>query len=160
MISAKTSLNIEGVLEAIVTRLPAPKGDEAAPLKALLVDSWYDAYLGVIILVRVKDGVLKRGMKVRMMSNGATHLIDQVGVFTPKMVQRDQLGPGEMGYLNAAIKTVADTNVGDTITDDRQPGRQPPCPASNPPSRWCGAACSPSIPMISKNCATGWASCG
>ena len=112
MISAKTSLNIEGVLEAIVTRLPPPKGDPDAPLKALLVDSWYDAYLGVIILVRIKDGILKRGMKVRMMSSGSTHLIDQVGVFTPKMVQRDYLGPGEMGYLNAAIKTVADTNVG------------------------------------------------
>ena len=138
-ISAKSGLNIEGVLEAIVTRLPAPKGDPAAPLKALLVDSWYDAYLGVIILVRVQDGVLKRGMKVRMMSNGATHLIDQVGVFTPKMVARDQLGPGEMGYLNAAIKTVADTNVGDTITEDRRPAEQP-LPGFKPsvPVVWCG----------------------
>ena len=139
MISAKTSLNIEGVLEAIVTRLPAPKGDPNAPLKALLVDSWYDSYLGVIILVRIKDGVLKRGMKVRMMSNGATHLIDQVGVFTPKMVQRDELGPGEMGYLNAAIKTVADTNVGDTITDDRKPATEA-LPGFKPsvPVVWCG----------------------
>ncbi|WP_368418489.1 translation elongation factor 4, partial [Rhodovarius sp.] len=139
MISAKTSLNIEGVLEAIVTRLPPPKGDPDAPLKALLVDSWYDAYLGVIILVRIKDGILKRGMKVRMMSSGSTHLIDQVGVFTPKMVQRDYLGPGEMGYLNAAIKTVADTNVGDTITEDRRPAEEA-LPGFKPsiPVVWCG----------------------
>ncbi len=139
MISAKTGLNIEGVLEAIVTRLPPPKGDPAAPLKALLVDSWYDPYLGVVVLVRVKDGHLKKGQRIRMMSNGAVHTVEQVGVFTPKMVPVDSLGPGEMGYVTAAIKTVADTNVGDTITDDRNPAAEP-LPGFKPsiPVVWCG----------------------
>ena len=114
MISAKTGLNIEGVLEALVTRLPPPKGNANAPLKALLVDSWYDAYLGVVILVRVKDGRLKRGQRIRMMSTGAAHAVEQVGVFSPKMIPTDDLGPGEIGYITAAIKTVADCNVGDT----------------------------------------------
>ncbi|HET6308022.1 MAG TPA: GTP-binding protein, partial [Rhodopila sp.] len=118
-ISAKTGINIEGVLEALVTRLPAPTGNAEAALKALLVDSWYDQYLGVIILVRIKDGRLKRGQRIRMMSSGAVHTVDQVGVFTPKMVSTDDLGPGEMGFITAAIKTVADCNVGDTITDNR-----------------------------------------
>src|SRR5579883_2185329 len=103
-ISAKTGLNIEGVLEALVTRLPPPRGDAEAPLKALLVDSWYDPYLGVMILVRVKDGRLRRGQKIRMMSTGAVHAIEQVGVFSPKQVPVDDLGPGEIGYVTAAIK--------------------------------------------------------
>ncbi|MCA3406434.1 MAG: elongation factor 4 [Roseomonas sp.] len=139
MISAKTGLNIEGVLEAIVERLPPPKGDAAATTKALLVDSWYDAYLGVIILVRVKDGHLRKGQRIRMMSSGSVHTIEQVGVFTPKLVPVESLGPGEMGYVTAAIKTVADTNVGDTITDDRNPaaealaGFKPSIPVV-----WCG----------------------
>src|SRR6201993_254719 len=120
-ISAKTGLNIEGVLEALVTRLPPPKGEANAPLKALLVDSWYDQYLGVVILVRVKNGILRRGQKIRMMSTGAAHPVEQLGVFTPKMRGAESLGPGEMGYITAAIKTVADCNVGDTITDDRNP---------------------------------------
>ena len=139
MISAKTGLNIGGVLEALVTRLPPPTGDAAKPLTALLVDSWYDQYLGVVILVRVRDGRLKRGMKVRMMSNGAAHLVEQVGVFTPKMIATDDLGPGEMGYITAAIKTVADCNVGDTITDDRTPATQA-LPGFKPsiPVVWCG----------------------
>ncbi|HYF06626.1 MAG TPA: translation elongation factor 4 [Acetobacteraceae bacterium] len=139
MISAKTGLNIEGVLEAIVTRLPPPKGDPGATTKALLVDSWYDSYLGVIILVRVKDGHLRKGQRVRMMSTGAVHTIEQVGVFTPKLVPVDSLGPGEMGYVTAAIKTVADTNVGDTITDDRQPAAAP-LAGFKPsiPVVWCG----------------------
>ena len=107
-ISAKTGLNIEGVLEALVHRLPPPKGDGAAPLKALLVDSWYDQYLGVVILVRVKDGRLKRGQRIRMMSTGAVHQVEQVGVFSPKMIPIDDLGPGEIGFITAAIKTVAD----------------------------------------------------
>jgi len=138
-ISAKTGLNIEGVLEAVVTRLPAPKGDPNAPLKALLVDSWYDQYLGVVILVRIKDGRLKRGQKIRMMSSGAIHSIEQVGVFTPKMIATDDLGPGEMGYITAAIKTVADCNVGDTITDDRHPAAEA-LPGFKPsiPVVWCG----------------------
>ena len=138
-ISAKTGLNIEGVLEAIVTRLPAPKGNPNAPLKALLVDSWYDQYLGVVILVRIKDGHIKRGQKIRMMSSGAIHTIEQVGVFTPKMIPMDDLGPGEMGYITAAIKTVADCNVGDTITDDRVPAAEA-LPGFKPsiPVVWCG----------------------
>jgi len=138
-ISAKTGLNIEGVLEAIVTRLPPPKGDPAAPAKALLVDSWYDPYLGVVVLVRVKDGRLRRGQRIRMMSTGAVHQVEQVGAFTPKMVAADDLGPGEIGYLTAAIKTVADTKVGDTITDDRNPAAEP-LPGFKPsvPVVWCG----------------------
>ncbi|MEO3471959.1 translation elongation factor 4 [Roseomonas sp. CAU 1739] len=139
MISAKTGLNIEGVLEAIVTRLPPPKGDGAKTLTALLVDSWYDAYLGVVVLVRVRDGHLRKGQRIRMMSNGAVHTVEQVGVFTPKMVTCDSLGPGEMGFVTAAIKTVADTNVGDTITDDRNPAEQA-LPGFKPsiPVVWCG----------------------
>jgi GTP-binding protein LepA len=138
-ISAKTGLNIEGVLEALVTRLPAPKGDGSAPLKALLVDSWYDQYLGVVILVRIKDGRLKRGQRIRMMSSGAVHSVEQVGVFTPKMVPMDDLGPGEIGFITAAIKTVADCNVGDTITDDRTPAIEA-LPGFKPsiPVVWCG----------------------
>jgi GTP-binding protein LepA len=139
LISAKTGLNIQGVLEALVTRLPAPTGDATAPLTALLVDSWYDQYLGVIILVRIKDGRLKRGQKIRMMSSGAAHVVEQVGVFGPKMVAVDDLGPGEIGFLTAAIKTVADCNVGDTITDDRNPATTP-LPGFKPsvPVVWCG----------------------
>ena len=138
-ISAKTGINIEGVLEALVHRLPAPTGDANAPLKALLVDSWYDSYLGVVILVRVKDGRLKRGQKIRMMAKGSTHHVEQVGVFAPKMTTVDELGPGEIGYLTAAIKTVADCDVGDTITDDRAPAAEP-LPGFKPsvPVVWCG----------------------
>ena len=120
-ISAKTGLNIDRVLEAIVKRLPAPKGDEKAPLKALLVDSWYDAYLGVVVLVRVIDGVLKKGMRVRMIGADAAHEVDRLGFFTPKMQETDELGPGEVGFITAQIRQVADTRVGDTITDDRRP---------------------------------------
>jgi GTP-binding protein LepA len=120
-ISAKTGLNIEAVLEAIVGRLPPPKGDEKAPLKALLVDSWYDAYLGIVVLVRVVDGVLKKGMTIKMMGTGASYGVDRVGVFRPKMTDAERLGPGEVGFLTASIKEVADTRVGDTITEDRRP---------------------------------------
>ncbi|HXP30189.1 MAG TPA: translation elongation factor 4 [Stellaceae bacterium] len=120
-ISAKTGQNVEAVLEALVTRLPPPQGDAAAPLKALLIDSWYDSYLGVVILVRVKDGVLKAGLRVRLMATGAVHVVDRVGVFTPKPVSVDALAPGEVGFITAGIKTVADCKVGDTITDDRRP---------------------------------------
>ncbi len=139
MISAKTGLNIEGVLEALVTRLPPPQGNADAPLKALLVDSWYDQYLGVVILVRIKDGRLKRGQKIRMMSNGAVHNVEQVGVFTPKMIPTGDLGPGEMGFITASIKTVADCNVGDTITDDRVPATAAlPGFKASIPVVWCG----------------------
>src|SRR3954447_23567011 len=120
-ISAKTGLNIDLVLEAIVKRLPPPKGDETAPLKALLVDSWYDAYLGVVVLVRVIDGVIKKGMRIKMMGTNASHGVDKVGVFTPKMRDIGALGPGEVGFFTGSIKEVADTRVGDTITDDRKP---------------------------------------
>ncbi|MBL6597336.1 MAG: elongation factor 4 [Alphaproteobacteria bacterium] len=120
-ISAKTGLNIKAVLEALVTRLPPPKGDPNAPLKALLVDSWYDPYLGVMTLVRVYDGTLKKGQKIRMMQTGATHPVDRVGVFTPKLTEIGELGPGEMGFMTAAIKTVADCQVGDTLTEERRP---------------------------------------
>ncbi|GJL93792.1 MAG: elongation factor 4 [Hyphococcus sp.] len=120
-ISAKTGIGVPDVLEAIVTRLPAPVGDQDAPLKALLVDSWYDAYLGVVVLVRIIDGALKKGMRIRMMGAEAVYTVDQVGVSTPKKTPVDVLGPGEIGYLTAQIKEVADTKVGDTITDDRRP---------------------------------------
>ncbi len=120
-ISAKTGLGVDDVLEAIVKQLPAPDGDDAAPLKAMLVDSWYDPYLGVVVLVRIIDGTLKKGQKIRMMSTGATHLVDQVGVFRPKRDTVDALNPGEIGYFTAAIKQVADTRVGDTVTEDRVP---------------------------------------
>ncbi|MBX6369806.1 MAG: elongation factor 4 [Rhodospirillales bacterium] len=138
-ISAKTGLNIEGVLEALVQRLPPPSGDSEAPLKALLVDSWYDQYLGVVILVRVKDGVLRVGQKIRLMSTGATHTIERVGVFTPKGVAVDELGPGEVGFITAGIKTVADCKVGDTITEERRPAAEP-LPGFKPvqPVVFCG----------------------
>ena len=138
-ISAKTGLNIDQVLEALVTRLPPPKGEREAHLKALLIDSWYDPYLGVIALVRIKDGVLKAGMKVRMMSTGAAHQVDRVGIFTPKMETVSELGPGEIGFLTAAIKTVADCQVGDTITEERRPAPEP-LPGFKPsvPVVFCG----------------------
>src|SRR5262245_54407076 len=120
-ISAKTGLNVPEVLEAIVTRLPAPKGDRNATLKALLVDSWYDLYLGVVVLVRIVDGTLKKNQRIRMMGTDAAYDVDRVGVFTPKLVLTEELGPGEIGFLTASIKEVADTRVGDTITDDRRP---------------------------------------
>ena len=120
-ISAKTGLGVETVLEALVTYLPAPTGDADAPLTALLVDSWYDSYLGVMILVRIRDGVLKKGAKIRMMASGATYQVERIGYFTPKPVPINELGPGEIGFFTAAIKTVADTQVGDTITEDKRP---------------------------------------
>jgi GTP-binding protein LepA len=119
--SAKTGAGIEDILEALVTKLPPPVGDKDAPLQALLVDSWYDAYLGVMTLVRVRHGVLKKGMKIRMMATGATHVIERVGIFAPKPIALDQLGPGEIGFINAGVKRVADAKVGDTITEERRP---------------------------------------
>ena len=109
---------------ALVRRLPPPGGDRGAPLKALLVDSWYDPYLGVVVLVRVRDGELRKGRKLRFMAAGTAHRVDRVGVFTPKPVLVDSLGPGEVGFLTAAIKTVADTRVGDTVTDDARPAAE------------------------------------
>ncbi|MBX3456423.1 MAG: translation elongation factor 4 [Ferrovibrio sp.] len=133
-ISAKTGIGIDLVLEALVQRLPAPKGDREAPLKALLVDSWYDAYLGVVVLFRIIDGTIRKGMKIRFMSSGAVHPVERVGIFNPKRVLVDELGPGEMGFFTAAIKEVADTSVGDTITEDKRqttqalPGFKPSVP--------------------------------
>src|SRR5512138_1416423 len=123
-VSAKTGLGIDDLLEAMVKRLPPPKGDRNAPLKALLVDSWYDPYLGVVTLVRVKDGVLRKGMRIRMMAAGASYDLDKVGVFTPKPKDMAELGPGEVGFIIAGIKTIADCKVGDTITDDRKPATE------------------------------------
>lgn len=123
--SAKSGIGIQEVLEAIVERLPCPEGDETAPLQALLVDSWYDPYLGVMILIRVKQGILSKGMKIRMMSNKAAYEVDRVGYFTPKQVMVDKLYPGELGFITASIKHVADCNVGDTITEERRPAAEP-----------------------------------
>src|SRR5262249_4207183 len=139
LISAKTGINIGDVLEAIVTRLPPPKGDRNAPLKALLVDSWYDTYLGVVVLLRIVDGTLKKGQRIRMMGTHASYEVDRVGVFTPKMLEASELGPGEIGFITASIKEVADTRVGDTITDDRKPTNTP-LPGFRPaqPVVFCG----------------------
>jgi len=122
--SAKTGAGIHELLEAIVHRLPAPKGDAAAPLKALLVDAWYDPYLGVVVLVRVIDGTLRSGQRVQMMQQGSAHLIDRIGVFNPKRVEVESLGPGEIGFITAQIKEVAQAAVGDTITDEKRPAAQ------------------------------------
>ena len=132
-VSAKTGQGIVETLEAIVHKLPAPKGDINAPLKAMLVDSWYDSYLGVIVLVRIIDGKLKKGERVKFMSNGSTHHVDRIGVFRPQMEMIDELGPGEIGFLTASIKQVRDTRVGDTICHDKQtvealPGFKPAQP--------------------------------
>ena len=135
-VSGKSGLNIDQLLEAIVTQLPAPKGDPDAPLKALLVDSWYDSYLGVVILVRVMDGTLRKGQKIRFMNTGSVKDVERVGMFTPKAVMIDSIGPGEMGFINAAIKTISDTKVGDTITDERNQATTPL------------AGFKPSIPMV------------
>jgi len=125
LISAKTGQGIDDVLEAIVMRLPPPKGNADAPLKALLVDSWYDAYLGVVVLVRVVDGTIRKGQKVRFMVTGATRDVDRVGIFTPKKIELEELGPGELGFITAGIKQIADTKVGDTITDEKNSAAQP-----------------------------------
>ncbi|MEL6807622.1 MAG: translation elongation factor 4 [Pseudomonadota bacterium] len=132
-VSAKTGQGITETLEAIVEHLPAPKGDEDAPLKAMLVDSWYDSYLGVIVLVRIIDGRLKKGEKVKFLSNNSVHHVDRIGVFRPEMQVVDSLGPGEIGFLTASIKQVRDTRVGDTITHERKevdalPGFKPAQP--------------------------------
>lgn len=134
--SGKTGLGVDQLLEAIVTRLPAPKGDEEAPLKALLIDSWYDSYLGVIILVRVHDGVLRKKTPIRMMSNNAVYQVEKVGVFSPKMTDVEALYPGEVGFITASIKSVSDCSIGDTITDNKRP---------------CGTALQgfkPSVPVV------------
>jgi len=124
-ISAKTGKGVEDVLEAIVHRLPPPKGEAHAPLKALLIDSWYDAYLGVVVLVRIFDGTLHKGQRIRLMSTGAAYQVDRVGIFRPKQEMRDRLGPGEIGFFTASIRQVADTRVGDTVTNEKKPASAP-----------------------------------
>ncbi|MDU9004007.1 translation elongation factor 4 [Sedimentitalea todarodis] len=138
-VSAKTGVGIHETLEAIVHHLPAPRGDRDAPLKAMLVDSWYDSYLGVIVLVRIMDGVLKKGDRVRMIQSGSTHLVDRIGVFRPAMQSIDELGPGEIGFLTASIKQVRDTRVGDTITHEKR-GCETPLAGFKPsvPVVFCG----------------------
>ena len=137
--SAKTGAGIGDILEAVVTRMPPPVGDVEAPLTALLVDSWYDAYLGVMTLVRVRHGRIRKGMKIRMMDTGATHVVERVGVFSPKPTPVDELGPGEIGFINAGVKTVSDARVGDTITEERRPC-DAPLPGFKPsvPVVFCG----------------------
>jgi len=120
-VSGKSGAGIEDLLEAVVKYLPAPQGELTAPTKALLIDSWYDSYLGVVILARIKDGVLRKKQNIRMMSNGLDYTIDKIGVFTPKMKDTDALYPGEVGFITASIKSVEDCKIGDTITDNRQP---------------------------------------
>jgi len=139
LISAKTGEGVPAVLEALVRRLPPPKGEPDAPLKALLVDSWYDPYLGVIVLTRIVDGRLRKGMRIRMMQTGAVYQVERLGVFTPKRVEVESLGAGEVGYLTAAIKAVADCAVGDTLADDRRPTPEP-LPGFKPsvPVVFCG----------------------
>ncbi|HKL68761.1 translation elongation factor 4 [Salibaculum sp.] len=138
-VSAKSGEGIRDVLEAIIAHLPPPEGTRDAPLKAMLVDSWYDPYLGVIVLVRIRDGVLKRGDRIRMMQNGSVHQVDRIGVFKPSMQTVDELAPGEIGFLTASIKQVRDTRVGDTITHDKHPC-DTPWPGFKPaqPVVFCG----------------------
>ena len=138
-VSAKTGVGIKETLEAIVRKLPAPKGTLDAPLKAMLVDSWYDSYLGVIVLVRIMDGQLKKGDRIRMMQNGSVHHVDRIGVFRPAMTEIDTLGPGELGFLTASIKQVRDTRVGDTITHEKK-GTDKALPGFKPaqPVVFCG----------------------
>jgi GTP-binding protein LepA len=124
-ISAKSGKGVPEVLEAIVHRLPPPKGDAHAPLKALLIDSWYDSYLGVVVLVRIFDGMLHKGQRIRLMATGGAYQIDRVGIFRPKQEMRDRLGPGEIGFFTASIRQVADTRVGDTVTDEKKPAEAP-----------------------------------
>jgi GTP-binding protein LepA len=124
-ISAKSGKGVEEVLEAIVHRLPPPKGDANAPLKALLIDSWYDSYLGVVVLVRIFDGMLAKGQRIRLMATGGVYGIDRVGIFRPKQEMRDRLGPGEIGFFTASIRQVADTRVGDTVTEEKRPAAAP-----------------------------------
>ena len=138
-VSAKTGLNVAAVLEAIVTRLPPPTGDRDKPLKAMLIDSWYDTYLGVVVLLRVREGVLKRGQRIKLMSTDAGYTAERVGIFRPKQEMLDELGPGEVGFFTAGIKQVADTRVGDTIIDEKN-DKAEPLPGFKPaqPVVFCG----------------------
>ena len=157
--SAKAGIGIAEVLEAVVTRIPPPKGDAEAPLKAMLVDSWYDPYLGVVILVRVMAGVLKKGQQIKFMQAGTMHLVDRVGCFRPKIEQLTDLGPGEIGFITAQIKEVAQTRVGDTITDAKRPAAEAlPGFKEVQPVVFCGLF--PVDAADFENCARASASCG
>src|SRR5436190_19930403 len=122
--SAKSGIGIDEILDAIIAKIPSPKGDRDAPLTAMLVDSWYDPYLGVVILVRVIDGVIRKGQQIAFMAAGTTHLVDRVGVFRPKIEQLSALGAGEIGFITAQIKDISETRVGDTITDAKRPAAE------------------------------------
>ena len=137
--SGKTGEGVDEILEAIVERLPAPKGNKDLSLKALLVDSWYDSYLGVVILVRILDGVIKKGMEILLMSTNTRHPVEKVGVFTPKIENKEHLGPGEIGFIVTGIKDLSDTKIGDTITDYSNPIKDP-LPGFKPskPVVFCG----------------------
>ena len=139
LVSAKTGQGVETLLENIISKLPAPKGELNEPLKCMLVDSWYDSYLGVVVLVRVVHGSLKKNQKIRFMAAGATHTIDRVGIFSPKPTEVDILEPGEIGFINSGIKSVSDCKVGDTITEDKNPTKEP-LPGFKPsqPVVFCG----------------------
>ena len=139
LVSAKTGQGVDELLEKIITKLPPPKGEIDQPLKCMLVDSWYDSYLGVVVLVRVVNGRLKKNQKIRFMAAGATHTIDRVGIFSPKPLEVETLGPGEIGFINSGIKSVSDCKVGDTITEDKNPTDKP-LPGFKPsqPVVFCG----------------------
>ncbi len=139
LVSAKTGDGIKDLLEKIIKKLPSPSGNESDPLKCMLVDSWYDSYLGVVVLVRVIDGMLSKNQKIRFMAAGVTHTIDRVGIFSPKAEEVDSLGPGEIGFINSGIKSVSDCKVGDTITEEKNPAKDP-LPGFKPsqPVVFCG----------------------
>ena len=139
LVSAKTGKGVKELLSKLVNKLPSPKGEKNNPLKCMLIDSWYDSYLGIVVLVRVVDGKLKKNQKIRFMATGATHIIDRVGIFTPKLTEVESLGPGEIGFINSGIKSISDCKVGDTITEDKQPTTHP-LPGFKPsqPVVFCG----------------------
>ncbi len=162
--SAKSGMGIDDILEAVITRMPPPRGVVEAPLRAMIIDSWYDAYVGVVMLVRVVDGTLKKGERIRMMATNAIYPADQLGVFTPKSEPREQLNAGEVGFIIAGIKELAAAKVGDTITLEKKlpnnlgPATRP-CQASRKSSPRCSPACTRRRPASTTNCATRWKSC-
>ncbi len=160
LISAKTGQGVPDVLEAIVKRVPPPKGDPENQLQALIFDSWFDPYRGVIVLTRVFQGTLRKGQKIRLMSNGKVFDVETLGVLTPKPVEIDELRAGEVGFLIANIKNVADTKIGDTITDDSNPGDRSLCPASKRSSPWCSPGFTRWTRTSTHCCARRWKSCG
>ncbi len=156
--SAKTGMGIDEILERIIERVPPPKGSPENPLQALIIDSWFDNYVGVVMLVRVVNGVVKPKDKILLMATGATHLVEQVGVFTPKSRGREQLSAGEVGFVISGIKELRDARVGDTVTHERKPAEKP-LPASRKSSRRCSPGCTRSRPINMRRCATRSPSC-